>query len=1200
METKSKVTQRSLRHAHNELPNGNGGRQPLADQLTDESDFSDQVVEEVPGTTDEAMPAESGTELTLADGHRPVISPAIRPGRKREFAESAAEADPVVEASLANINSSQDEQEFWGTFASAIAPLLVKTVKQTGTTVVKAGIKKLSPTLANMLKQEGFSESAIRQLESMQQESGIDQSAVLGREFWQKLANACMPVLRKRPGMYPGLYPGSYMQKGIANKQSDGNQNEAGTGEREFWGAIASAVVPALMPVAKKAVGVAIKSGTSIVKSGMKKIFESSEQESDGGTEAGVQHLEELFLGHLDLNQQESQSDTAQGEREFFGSLAKKLVPALMPIAQNLAGTAIKTATSAVKGGIKKLSPTLSNMLKQEGFSEAAIQQLEANKKPGGATQAVGDREFWGAIASALVPVLTPVATKVAGMAIKSGTSMVKSGIKKIFESSEQEAGTATNAISEQVEAMFLEELENGQQEFGSDTGQGEREFFGALAKKLVPVLMPVAKSVAGSAVKAGTSWVKKVFESSEQEFDGSDEVTSQLEAMFLEQYEANQQESATETASAQREFISAFAKKIVPIFNPIAKSLSGIVQTGAKKFSPILMNMMRQEGISESAIRQLQASQEKAGAQASTGEREFWGAIASALVPVLTPVAKQVAGAAIKSGTALVKGGIKKIFESQQESGTNAQSAARQLETLFMQELESSEQETGAGSASGEREFFGALAKKLVPVLMPVAQSLAGTAAKAGTAIVKKVSPKLANILRTEGFSESAIQQLESGHAESGMGEREFWGSIASAIVPALAPVAKKLAGAAVKSGTSFVKSGIKKIFESSEQEDDYEVEMLVQELESHFLEETETIQQESSNGVESTENEREFWGSLASALVPVLKPIAGAAVKKGTSFVKGSIKKMFESSEQEDGEESASSDREFWGSLAKVLVPVLKPVAKNAAGAAIKAGTSFVSGGIKKIFESSEQEAGDLAVAEATAILQQFEAMEVIIDTDERIQITNTTDVPFRRICHLSIKAADGTSYLGTGFFIGPRTIITAGHCVYIHEHGGWPQQIIVSPGRNLANRPYGQIVATSFASVKGWVDNQSRNHDYGVIHLAKTDKVSPAIGSFGFGKFSDDSIMAKELSTAGYPGDKPSGTMMFNSRRATAVDANTIVYEIDTVGGQSGSPVYDENNVVVGIHTNGASSGNSATRINQSVFNNLNKWRLQGGAI
>jgi V8-like Glu-specific endopeptidase len=206
-----------------------------------------------------------------------------------------------------------------------------------------------------------------------------------------------------------------------------------------------------------------------------------------------------------------------------------------------------------------------------------------------------------------------------------------------------------------------------------------------------------------------------------------------------------------------------------------------------------------------------------------------------------------------------------------------------------------------------------------------------------------------------------------------------------------------------------------------------------------------------------------------------------------------------------------------------------------------------------------------------------------------------------PYRRICHLSITAGDGSAFLGTGFFIGPRTIITAGHCVYDRDHGGWPQQIIVSPGRNGSSKPFGQFTATNFCSVEGWTQNQDRDCDYGVIQLAKNDNVPP-VGSFGFGVFSDQALQNKVLRTAGYPGDKRGdeyGTMWFGSKIVKAVTPTTIVYDIDTIGGQSGSAVYDESNHVVGIHTNGNLDGNSATRITQSVFNNLQAWRSEGGA-
>lgn len=332
----------------------------------------------------------------------------------------------------------------------------------------------------------------------------------------------------------------------------------------------------------------------------------------------------------------------------------------------------------------------------------------------------------------------------------------------------------------------------------------------------------------------------------------------------------------------------------------------------------------------------------------------------------------------------------------------------------------------------------------------------------------------------------------------------------------------------------------------------------------------------------------------------------------------------------------EAAEGGQEFFGAIAAMLVPLAKAVLPTLAGAAVKQGSKLVTGIVKKQAkkfsplllqqlrqagvspmilrqletgeeadgESNTDETGAGAVDETTieSLAQQLEALEVVIGPDDRAQVQNTRVVPWKRICHLKIQAANGKIYLGTGFFIGPRTILTAGHCVYIHGQGGWPQQIVVTPGRNAQETPFNFYTATAFRSVKGWVQGKSRNYDYGVIQLPKTAQISPNIGAFGFGKFPNDFLLNKRLNTAGYPGDKPSGTMWFNGRKAKAVTDRVITYDIDTAGGQSGSPVWFKDptgrRIVVGIHTNGATSGNSATRITQPVFDNLTKWRAEGG--
>ena len=85
-----------------------------------------------------------------------------------------------------------------------------------------------------------------------------------------------------------------------------------------------------------------------------------------------------------------------------------------------------------------------------------------------------------------------------------------------------------------------------------------------------------------------------------------------------------------------------------------------------------------------------------------------------------------------------------------------------------------------------------------------------------------------------------------------------------------------------------------------------------------------------------------------------------------------------------------------------------------------------------------------------------------EVIIGTDNRVRINPTTSYPWRAICALKITAANGTKWIGTGWLISPRTVITAGHCVYMHDEGGWAKSIEVIPARNDTTNPIAQPVA------------------------------------------------------------------------------------------------------------------------------------------
>jgi glutamyl endopeptidase len=217
-----------------------------------------------------------------------------------------------------------------------------------------------------------------------------------------------------------------------------------------------------------------------------------------------------------------------------------------------------------------------------------------------------------------------------------------------------------------------------------------------------------------------------------------------------------------------------------------------------------------------------------------------------------------------------------------------------------------------------------------------------------------------------------------------------------------------------------------------------------------------------------------------------------------------------------------------------------------------------------------------------------------------DDRVQITNTADYPWRAHASLLITAADNSQWIGTGWFIGPHTLMTAGHVVYTKNSGvpgrdGWVKNIVVMPGRNGNNLPYGSVTSDNFRSVTGWTNDGDQNYDYGAIILS-TD-LGSTVGWFGFGVYSDSDLTSSTGNISGYPGDKPSGTQWYDYHQIASVDSRKVYYDIDTYGGQSGSAVYriiNGDRYGIAVHAYGGATTNSGTRIVTPVFNNMVAWK------
>jgi glutamyl endopeptidase len=239
-------------------------------------------------------------------------------------------------------------------------------------------------------------------------------------------------------------------------------------------------------------------------------------------------------------------------------------------------------------------------------------------------------------------------------------------------------------------------------------------------------------------------------------------------------------------------------------------------------------------------------------------------------------------------------------------------------------------------------------------------------------------------------------------------------------------------------------------------------------------------------------------------------------------------------------------------------------------------------------------------ITLARLRSGVAQPEAIPSTGDDRQRVSDTeDTTAFPWRCLCRLDIASKNGHGYLGTGWLAGPKTVITAGHCVYMHDDGGWASQIVVTPAYNEGDAPYGSFTSSDLHSTDRWVHGNPNDPatfplDYGAIFLA--DPL--ALGFFGYGVYSDDELSNMTVNVYGYPGDKNMGSVLWGHfRKLYRVTDTQIYYNIATYGGDSGCPVFfkdGDKRTAVGIHNYGGDPANYATRITDSVFDDIEAWK------
>lgn len=220
----------------------------------------------------------------------------------------------------------------------------------------------------------------------------------------------------------------------------------------------------------------------------------------------------------------------------------------------------------------------------------------------------------------------------------------------------------------------------------------------------------------------------------------------------------------------------------------------------------------------------------------------------------------------------------------------------------------------------------------------------------------------------------------------------------------------------------------------------------------------------------------------------------------------------------------------------------------------------------------------------------------LEVVIGPDDRSRVSNPSAWPWRVHGHMRMRFPNGQTYIGSGTMVNRHHVLTAGHCVFSRNDGGWATSVTFEAARNDASIPFGTVSATKLLSVKGWTENNLTDWDMGMLVLGAD--LGSKTGWFGVISGPDSILSRYRVNVSGYPGDKGGQQQWTHADVIKSVAAERFYYDIDTMGGQSGSGVWStwtgqQGEKVCGIHTTGASSGNGATRISKAKFDRIVDW-------
>ena len=197
----------------------------------------------------------------------------------------------------------------------------------------------------------------------------------------------------------------------------------------------------------------------------------------------------------------------------------------------------------------------------------------------------------------------------------------------------------------------------------------------------------------------------------------------------------------------------------------------------------------------------------------------------------------------------------------------------------------------------------------------------------------------------------------------------------------------------------------------------------------------------------------------------------------------------------------------------------------------------------------------------------------------------IPDPEELPWRMNCVLLFKQS-GVYYMGSGFLIDPKHVLTAGYNVHEGQGGDWSTDIIVAPAYENNSMPYGVALGVGKSCFNGWINNSDLRYNIGMVELNRPMGAITGCFDYDSGYSLEDHFF-----NAGYPAEAPFDGGYMYVRHGTLDFSSDYFFGFyqKFYAGMGGSAVFvpfdSDNFVVYGVVSHGDNSTTNCVCITSS---------------